>query len=123
MLTLLQAGTGWSTLSLCLIFFGVVALNLIFRVWVLFGDIYRARMTDSTKPSVSAQATVTARLKRFIMFFVNILLQLPNFCLIFPIVYFISAKAAVWYAIAVLAVNIVMVPFLMLLSLRKIVTK
>ncbi|MCI5923773.1 MAG: CDP-alcohol phosphatidyltransferase family protein [Oscillospiraceae bacterium] len=123
LLTLLQAGTGWSTLSLCLIFFGVVALNLIFRVWVLFGDIYRARMTDGTKPSVSAQATVTARLKRFIMFFVNILLQLPNFCLIFPIVYFISAKAAVWYAIAVLAVNIVMVPFLMLLWLRKIVTK
>lgn len=123
LLTLLQADTGWSTLSLCLIFFGVVALNLIFRVWVLFGDIYRVRMTDSAKTSASVQATVTARLKRFIMFFVNILLQLPNFCLIFPIVYFISAKAAVWYVIAVLAVNIVMVPFLMLLWLRKIVTK
>lgn len=41
LLTLLQADTGWSTLSLCLIFFGVVALNLMFRVWILFGDIYK----------------------------------------------------------------------------------
>lgn len=123
LLTLLQAGTDWSPLALCLMFFGLVALNLMFRVWVLFGDIYRTRMEDGPKTSAPAQDTASGKIKRFIMFFVNILLQLPNFCLIFPLVYFISAKAAVWYMVAVLAVNILMVPFLMLLWLRKIAMK
>lgn len=123
LLTLLQASTGVSPLALCLVFFGIVSFNLMFRVWVLFGDIYRARMTEGQASASDAQETTAAKIKRFIMFFVNIFLQLPNFCLIFPLIFFISAKAAVWYAGIVLAVNIVMVPFLMLLWLRRIVKK
>lgn len=123
LLTLLQTNTGWSQLSLCLMFFLLVALNLVFRVNVLFGDIYRQRMaaehTDGGAPNVSSVRTW----KKKVMFFINILLQLPNFCLIFPIVYFISAYASVWYLCAVLFINIIMVPLLMLAWLRKIVNK
>jgi phosphatidylglycerophosphate synthase len=118
--TLLGAGTGFSSVTLCLIFFGIVALNLVYRNTVFFRKDYSWKMND---PQSAAPQPKKFTLKDFVTFFSGIFVQLPNYCLIFPIVYFVSPRAAVWYSIIVLCFCIVFVPISLLGWLRRIVFK
>lgn len=119
LLTLLQAKTGYQPLFLSFLFFGLVALNLVYRNVTMFRKDYE-RKQQAAAESGEKPAEVR-HMNRWVVAFSNIFVQLPNFCLIFPIVYFISARAAVFYAIVVLCFSVVFVPISMLGWLRRIV--
>ena len=120
LLTLLQANTGWGTLPLCLLFFGLVSLNLVYRNAVMFRKVYDWK---TAKPGEPAPPAKPGGIRVVIQYIADIFVQLPNFCLIFPLVYFLSARAAVWYAVVVLAFSAVFVPLAMLGWLRRIVNR
>lgn len=119
--TMLGEDTGYSQLALCLMFFGLLALNMVSRIQIIFDDIYAARMKPADGENTPAPRPRNP-VKAFISFFIKIALQLPNFILIFPVLYFINAHAAMWFFLGVLAVNLVMVPLRMLGWIRRIVS-
>lgn len=118
LLTLLQSRTGFQPLLLSFLFFGLVALNLVYRNVTMFRKDYDRRHQTAES---SGKPEKTFHMNRWIVFFSNIFVQLPNFCLIFPFVWFISAKAAVWYVIVVLCFSAVFVPASLLGWMRRIV--
>ena len=121
--TLLQADTGFEPVHLCLIFFGVVALNLVYRNTVFFRKVYSWKMETDDSEAAPASPPVYQKLKNIVTIVSGAFIQLPNYCLIFPIVYFISAQAAAWYTVIVLCFSAVFVPLTLLGWLRRIVRK
>lgn len=119
LLTLLQSNTGISQLTLCAVFFGILALNMIYRNLSSFGLLYDLK----TEKNASAVQPGRWGLKQLIVFCFNIFVQLPNFALLFPIVSFISSQAAFWYAVIVLGFNVLFVPYGVLSWLRRIVNQ
>lgn len=118
LLSLLQRDLWFGDLTIALIAFGVISLNLMYRMSILFMDLYRARVqTENSAGTAADRVTV----KIVMQYCISIFLHLPNFALIFPLVYFVSANAAVLYMIAVLAVSLVMDVYLYINWLRKIV--
>lgn len=111
-------GPGYSV-WVCLTGFAVAALDLAFRCLVIFDDIYRERMAEPG----SDQTASPSRLKRAIRYCINIFLHLPNFCLIFPLVFFVSPFAGFVYMLAVMCVNALMVAFHALKWIMKIINK
>ena len=106
--------------------FAVAALDLAFRCLVVFDGIYRDRMSageDEPVKKDTAESVRPSRLKRIVMYAVNIFIQLPNFCLIFPVIFFISPKAGFIYMLAVLCVCAVVVPYYAVRWLMRIVNK
>ena len=119
LLTILQADTGWNPIVLCLVLFGLAVFDSMLRGYVCFDYIYNLKSEKEDTGSIQE----LSQLKKILIFTSNIFIQLPNFCLIFPIVYFINAQAAGWYAIVVLAVNILFIPRLMYKWLAKILNQ
>ncbi len=120
LLSLLQRNTGFAPLTLALLAFALVSLNLMYRHSLLFFDLYRARMEQdgSGQAEIGKEQRIS---KKVILYCVSIFLHLPNFALLFPIVFFICPVATVWYLMVVLAVHLMIVPFTYFKWLKKIV--
>lgn len=118
MCALCQADMGICNHIWIVLLFSVIAVyDLVFRSMATFGHIYNIKMSDlKNKTEVKSNSY-----KDVIRFFINILAHVPNLAVIFPIVYFISAKAAFYYSIAVAAMLVLYVPIVVISWLKRIV--
>lgn len=119
LVTLLQTDTGWNPILLCLVLFGVAVFNSMLRGYVCLDYIYNLKLEQK---DVGCTHELSC-FKKIMIFTINIFIQLPNFCLIFPIIYFINVHVAIWYAIIVLVVNIMYIPRLIYNWLSRIVNQ
>ncbi len=120
-ISLMTAFKSEKYIYICILGFLLVALNLVFRNLILFYDIYKKR--ENITMGAGAEGNKSLSLKEIIMFFVNMLIQLPNFCLIFPIVYFINPVFALHYMEIVVAASIIYIPYMAIRWVLRIVNK